>query len=557
MTALNTGSEVVGAGNLSVQETERPTPRWFWPIVVALVVLHGIASWYLRSPGVVTGGDDAVYIQLSREVQQLSYRDQFLNGAPGHVKFPPGYPTFLAGISAVAGENVDAFLLGGIVAAMCGLLLLADSVRRRVSPTAGLLVMLATFLNPKLIQYSGMVMSEALFFLCVSGSVWAFSHDRLGRSHIFMGGAAAIAAALTRSAGVTIVIAVVVALLFARRMRAAIMVAAAGLVLNGAWFLWTTHAPEPIAGTQGENYVSDTFILPNATLPSLPVTVSRRFVNNARRYATRTVPSLLPLPHVSGTVADNVFFVGVIGVCFLAGAWHLRRTWTILPIVVGAYIMLLLAWPWVVNRFMSPMIPFIMVLIIAGALRISQRLESRWRLLAPTIIAATILLTGASSLRAAVNDISACDREEPLVSSRCITPEQRDFLLLANWVADSVSEEAVFLVHKEGAFGYFSGFRAIPLLTVMRADSTRMGDLLHDVGVTHIALTTLSHGSIRMAEQLMPACRSLELVKELSPTLLVFRVMPGPGSDESLRSASCEALERYRQILLAGRASSG
>ena len=556
MIAVNTDDEVVGTEYVPVQETERPTPRWFWPIVVTLVVLNGIAGWYLRSPGIVTGGDDAVYIQLSRELQQLSYRDQFLNGAPGHVKFPPGYPLFLAGISAVAGENVDAFLLGGIVATMCGLLLLGDSVRRRVSPTAGLLVMLATFLNPKMIQYSGMVMSEALFFLCVSGTVWAFSHDHLRRNHIFMGGAAAIAAALTRSAGVTIVIAVVVALLFTRRKRAAIMVATAGLVLNGAWFLWNTQAPEPIAGTQGENYVSDTFILPNATLPSFPVTLSRRIVNNTRRYATRTVPSILPLPHVPGTLADNVFFVGVIGVCFIAGAWHLRRTWPIVPIVVGAYLMLLLAWPWVVNRFMSPMIPFIILLVIAGALGISQRLKSRWRLLAPTIIAATILLTGASSLRAAVDAISACDREEPLISSRCIAPEQRDFLLLANWVADSVSEEAVFLVHKEGTFGYFTGLRAIPLLTVMRADSTRMRELLHDLGVTHVALTTLSHGSIRMAEQLLPACRSLELVRELSPTLLVFRVMPGPGTDESQRSPSCEALERYRQILLAGRAAS-
>jgi hypothetical protein len=557
MTALNTGDEVVGTENVPVQETERPTPRWFWPIVVALVVLNGIASWYVRSPGIVTGGDDAVYIQLSREVQQLSYRDQFLNGAPGHVKFPPGYPAYLAGISAVAGENVDAFLLGGIAATMCGLLLLADSVRRRVSPIAGLLVIIATFLNPRMIQYSGMVMSEALFFLCVSGTVWAFSHDRLRRSHILMGGAAAIASALTRSAGVTIVIAVVVVLLFARRMRAAIMVAAAGLVLNGAWFMWTTRAPEQIAGTQGENYVADTFIRPHTTMPSLPVTVSRRIISNARRYATRTVPSLLPLPHVAGTLVDNLFFVGVMGVCFIAGAWHLRRSWTIVPVVVATYVMLLLVWTWVVSRFMSPMIPFVLVLVITGALALVRRFRSPWRILIPASLAATVMLTGAASLQGSVRDVSTCDREEPLVSSGCIRPEQRDFLVLAEWVADSVSEHAVFLVHKEGTFGYLTGRRTIPLLTIMRADSTRVLDLLHDMGVTHVALTTLDHGSIRIAEQLLPACRSLELVQELSPTLLVFRVQPGPASDETTWPASCEALERYRQIMIASGGSSG
>jgi hypothetical protein len=203
------------------------------------------------------------------------------------------------------------------------------------------------------------------------------------------------------------------------------------------------------------------------------------------------------------------------------------------------------------------MIPFILVLVITGALGLARRFRSPWHTVVPASIAATVMLTGAASLRGAVRNVSACDRDEPLVSSGCIRPEQRDFLLLAEWVADSVSERAVFLVHKEGTFGYLTGRRAIPLMTVMRADATRMLDLLHDMGVTHVALTTLDHASIRIADQLLPACRSLELVHELSPTLLVFRVQPGPASDETAWPASCEAVERYRQIMIASGGSSG
>lgn len=556
VTALNTSSGEIDSRSTALPANLRETPRWFWPTIVTLVIVHAIAAWYLRIPGIVTGGDDAVYIQLAREIQHFSYRDQFLNGAPGHVKFPPGYPAFLAGISAIAGESVDAFLLGGIAATIGGLLLLADAARRRLSPTAALLIIIATFINPRLIQYSGSVMSEALFFLCVAAAVWALSQDRARRSHVLIAGAAAIAAALTRSAGVAVVLAVVVTLLLARRTRSAIMVAMAAFVLNGAWFLWTTHAPEPIDGSQGENYISDTFIPNNSASPSLPRLIPRRIFNNTRKYATRTVPSLLPLPHIEGTLLDNLFLVGVTGMCFMVGAWRLRRSWTIVPAVVATYVSVLLVWPWVVIRFMSPMIPFIVVLVIAGALAIVRPFRSPYRILLPAGIAATVSLTAVASLGGAVRDVAACDRTQPLVSSNCIRPEQRDFLRLSQWVNESVSEHAVFLVHKEGTFGYLTGRRTIPLMRVLRSDATRMSDLLGELGVTHIALTTLSHASISLAEQLLPSCRSLELERELSPTMLVFRVRSDRASDDIASPASCDAIERYRRIMIERGASS-
>ncbi len=535
----------------------RATPAWFWPAIIALVLVHALASWHLRIPAIVTGGDDAVYVQLAREVQQFSYRDQFLIGAPGHVKFPPGYPAFLAAISAVGGESVDAFLLGGIAATVCGLLLLADAARRRLSPAAALLVITATFINPRLIQYSGMVMSEALFFLCVAAAVWALSHDGLTRRSILIAGAAAIAAALTRSAGITIVIAVVITLLLARHYRWAIIVAAAAVVINGAWFVWTTRAPEQVAGAQGENYVSDTFARQNTASPSLVRNIALRVFFNSRRYTTRTVPSLLPLPHVPGTLVDNLFFVGVLGVLFALGAWRLLRSWTVVPVVVMSYVSLLLVWPWVVVRFMSPAIPFIVVLMIAGAYVLVSRVRSKWRMLIPSAVAVTIMLTAAGSLRAAVGSMSACDRGQPIVSSECVLPEERDYLRLAQWIADSVDRSAVFLVAKEGTFGYITGRQTMPLLTAMRADSSQILRLLRDLGVTHVALTTHPHAATRLAGLLLPSCRSLELVRELSPTMLIFRIGSGPLSDDTEWPGSCETLERYRRIMIADDASGG
>lgn len=548
MTALNTSTDATDTGS-SLQANLRETPRWFWPTVAVLLAVHAVAAWYLRIPGIVTGGDDAVYIQLAREIQQFSYRDQFLNGAPGHVKFPPGYPAFLAGIIAVAGESIDAFLLGGIAATIGGLLLLADAARRRLSPAAALLTIIAIFINPRLIQYSGMIMSEALFFLCVSAAVWALSQDAPRRSHLLLAGAAAIAAALTRSAGVTVVFAVIVTLILARRTRPAIMVAVAALVINGSWFVWTTRAPEQIVGTQGENYIADTFIPNNSASPPLPRLIPRRIFNNSRKYATRTVPSLLPLPTIEGTPLDNLFLVGVTGICFTIGAWRLRRSWTIVPVVVASYVSLLLVWPWVVIRFMSPVIPFIVVLVIAGAFELARRVRTRWRVLIPASIAFTIMFTAASSLRSEVRALGACDRDEPIVSSGCIQPAEKDYLRLAQWVADSISGQAVFLVPKEGTFAYLTGQRTIPLITALRADTTRMLLLLRELGVTHIALTTLDHGGIALANVLMPSCRSLLLERELSPTLLVFRIGADPAADDAVRPGSCEALERYRQIM--------
>ena len=547
-TAVNAPTETGAAAPPASPAATRPTPSWFWPAIVALVLVHTLVSWHLRLPAIVTGGDDAVYIQLAREVQQFSYRDQFLIGAPGHVKFPPGYPAFLAAISAVAGESLDAFLVGGIAATVCGLLLLADAARRRLSPAAGLLIIVATFINPRLIEYSGMVMSESLFFLCVAAVVWALSHRGLTRRNIILAGAAAIAAALTRSAGITIVIAVVITLLITRHYRSAMIVAIAAVVINGAWFVWTTQAPEQIAGSQGENYVSDTFALPNTASPSLARNIALRIYFNSRRYATRTVPSLLPVPHVPGTLVDNVFSVVVLGVLFAVGAWRLRRSWPVVPVVVMSYVTLLLIWPWVVIRFMSPMVPFIVVLIIAGAFELVRRMRSKWRMLIPASIAVTIMLTAAGSLRASVASMSTCDRGQPIVSSECVRPAERDYLRLAQWVADSVDRQAVFLVAKEGTFGYITGLRTIPLLTAIRTDSTQILRLLRDLKVTHVALTTHPHAAGRLSNLLLPSCQSLALEKELSPTLLVLRVRTGQTPDGN--SSACDVLARYRDIMV-------
>jgi hypothetical protein len=145
--------------------------------------------------------------------------------------------------------------------------------------------------------------------------------------------------------------------------------------------------------------------------------------------------------------------------------------------------------------------------------------------------------------------MSACDRGQPIVSSECVRPEERDFLRLAQWVADSVDQRAVFLVAKEGTFGYITGRHTMPLLTAIRSDSSRILQLLRDLDVTHVALTTHPHAATRLADLLLPSCHSLVLEKELSPTLLVLRVGTEQPPDGS-RPSSCEVLARYRDLMV-------
>ena len=78
---------------------------WWW-VAGALLLLHAVLAWLLRTPTILTGQDDAAYYLLAQGLRDLRYVDLWIAQEPVHIQYPPGYPALLTFL-AVAGEPTD------------------------------------------------------------------------------------------------------------------------------------------------------------------------------------------------------------------------------------------------------------------------------------------------------------------------------------------------------------------------------------------------------------------------------------------------------------------
>jgi 4-amino-4-deoxy-L-arabinose transferase-like glycosyltransferase len=513
-----------------------------------LLALHVAAAWYMRAPSITTGNDDAVYVQLGRSVQDLRYVETYYVGEPGHVKYPPGYPVLLAALSTVFGEHLDVFLGAGILLSALALLLTADLARRVFSLELGVLLLVAAVFNPRLLAYPGMVMSESLFLFLVSLSLWAqvrawqkakAKEDGAG-IWLAVAGAAAIASAMTRSVGVTVVAAFCLTCLMQRRWRAMLVTGVAAAVTVGSWFLWTKLAPAPAAG--GEEYVTDVFLRLNNGRDSFVSMLFARASGNAIEYISKLLPAQLPLPYTSRTILDNLANVTLIVTLTAIGVLALFRKMIYAVAILAGYLALIFVWPWPVSRFISVLLPLVMLTLLVGAYQIGERLTPRWKFAWPTLVALLICATSLFALPKDLESAGSCDRESPHTSPGCFHTHEREYLAMTRWVRDSTPGDAVFVVVKEGTFGYYAQRKTVPWIRVVTADSTAVLDFVRRLGATHLALTEVTGRDARLAQLFTIHCDELSLERTLAPTTMVLRIhRPGEQGTQD----GCQGLASY------------
>ena len=498
----------------------------------------------MRAPSITTGNDDAVYVQLGRAVQDLRYTETYYVGEPGHVKYPPAYPVLLAALSTVFGEHLDVFFAAGILLSALALLLTADLARRAFSAELGVLVLLAAAFNPRLLAYPGMVMSESLFLFLVSLSVWAQVRARevRGGQWLAVAGAAAIASAMTRSVGVTVVAAFCLTCLLQKRYRAMLMTGVMSALTVGSWFLWTKIAPTQAVGGGGEEYLTDTFLRLDAGRESFVGVMFSRVSVNAVEYVSKLLPAQLPLPYFPGTVLDNLAAVTLIVALTAVGVAIMYRKLTYAVAVLAGYLALIFVWPWPVSRFISVLLPLVILTMLAGALEIGKRLTPKWKLAWPAAVAVLIAATSLSALPADVASAASCDRSSPHTSPGCFHAHEREYLAMTQWVRDSVPDDAVFVAVKEGTFGYYAERKTVPWIRVITTDSMAVLDFVRSLGATHLALTEVTGRDARLAQLFTIHCEALELDHRLAATTMVLRIRePGePGAGDG-----CDALASY------------
>jgi hypothetical protein len=462
-------------------------------------------------------------------------------GAPIHSHSPPFYPFILAVAGFFSGHRLDAYLILNLVCVVTAFLLFFDAVRRLWSPGLALLMLVMLVANPGLVRLGGELMSEAPYLALSALALWIPTRRPEDRKWMVAFGTAAILAALTRSVGITLLFAVFLLWIWERQWRALWIFSVAAGVSVGSWLVWTALAPHKVHG--GRTYVAD--VVRGSADHGLLFTLWERVTTRLPAYLTRIIPWELPLPVVPGTVVDNILWVLVlvgVGALGLASVW---RRWKILALYLVAYGGLLGLWAWVVGRFLTPIIPLMIVVLLAGTDVIRRRYNARLGVAVGLALAGVVFLTGISADWVRLREFSGCDRSAPLQSPGCFNPDQRSLFAATRFVAENTPETTVVLTAKDATFAYYSDRKTIRPRAVLGNDPTVFAPLVDESGADYAFLghnAPIDPGPY--SEALWRSCRAFEIVESFPPRSYLFRRRGVMAADET--SPACRALSRYR-----------
>ena len=511
-------------------------------LLAALLAAHGLLAWQLRARGIFTFGDDASYLLLSRNLQAFTYRESQFVGNPVAARFPPGYPAFLALVTAPAGEHLGLISFAGILVSVLGLLFLFDVVRRGWSTELALLVTAAAAVNPELLSNASNVRSETLYTTLTLASLWAAQRgvgqrngrERGVRSAVAAGGLA-IAAALTRSVGVTLIGALGMHWLVRRRYRWVMVFGAAATVTVGAWLAWTVVAP---ARQVRRSYVDDAVNI-RVGNGSLRSTLAERLKQNVTTYGGQTIVTELALPVTSRTRLDNVGWMVAMVALLTVGLISAWGRWNAVVWYLAAYGALLAVWAWAIERFLGPVLPLLIAMIVIGASVASSVLARQHRWLAPVLV---VLVLAGFALREDAQRVTRafeCDRARV----DCGLPRELDFLDAVAYLASHSPPGARVIAPKAPTLYYHSKRQALYWDEVVSLPLDSLDGVLRQDSVSYIITTPVFSDGATVVRLSLRDCARLDLVRAFSPQTLLLAVKP-EGAPPSPESAACRALAR-------------
>jgi hypothetical protein len=511
--------------------------------VLFFLALHAALAWQSRAIGVLTGQDDVEYLVLAESLRQGTYRETFRVGTPFHYQYPPAYPAMLAVWGMLLGTHFDTLVALSIALSTCALGVLFLVLRRIFDARFGALCIGVLAVNPELVQAAGAIMSEPAY-LCVSLLALylvARAGDRTGG--LVMGAAVAILSALTRTAGVTLVAALALHWLLERRWKLVGIPALLGALLLGGWLLWSALDRQL---RPGASYVGELLSLWSGTdtAPPFLERLPRHFAN----YVVHLIPTSLAIPAVPGTPIDNVFALLLLGVSGIAGYGVLWKRWRPAGLYLATFAALLAVWLWAIGRFLVPVIPLLLVVLLAGAAQIGGRLRERFRVPAMVALAALLALGGATRSWALMRERMQCERGGIWPATACLTADQQSYFEALRWIERNLPRDAVLVTAKSGALWHYTGRRVVSLSESLAQSEDTFVPWLQVQGARWILLSSLA---IEDAQGLAPLvranCNLLQLDAAFAPLTFLFQTASRLTPEQA--TTSCAAVETYLEAV--------
>jgi hypothetical protein len=233
----------------------------------------------------------------------------------------------------------------------------------------------------------------------------------------------------------------------------------------------------------------------------------------------------------------------VFGAVGLPQLWH---RWRVAALFLGCYGALLLVWPWAIPRLLIPVLPLIVLTLLAGAAALGSRLGRRGWIL-PLALGGLIGFTAISRNVARLDAASACDRSRATSSPACFSDDQRGFFSAATHVRAATASDAVFaLGSKWSTFGYYARREVLPFRAIPGMSGEQIVDSLASAGVSHVVLAHVSSNDVAFARLLRGACDRLELVSAFNRQTYLFQLRDGTARETT--GSGCAALTEYESV---------
>lgn len=445
-------------------------------------------------PYLFTGGDNAHYYALARALATgRGYVDLVAPGAPPHVQYPPGFPALLVPFYLLSGGHVVALKAVSWLA-LAGLLWGVWNLARNDRALPGWVAPAAVWtvgLYPVAQLYAHRLLSDLTYAAVVTLALATLNRTAVAREDgdgidaaWWIGCALAVAAFYVRAAGITLLAAVVVWALLRRRWRHAASAAAVFAVGTGPWWAWTRLARPPANGG-GTGYVEQftDSELGRSGGAELFGVLGERLRDVAIEYGTYQFPGLFwpgdPPPDLARVAA-----VLLGGTLLILGVARLLRDRG--PAPWDAHVVfalgLLPLWPWIGDRYMLALAPFLWLYLLAGLDTASRYVTrgSRPAIAAAGMATAILLATQIAALPGQWERTRAWLSGDRLEGYPAFWSE---YFEAADWIGDHTPEDAVILARKPSLVWYWSERPAVVWPWSPPEERWRF---IRETGITHV-----------------------------------------------------------------------
>jgi len=400
--------------------------------------------------------------------------------------YPPGFPALLALVFLVAPEfpgNVAALKAVSVVALLLGALLLRHYfLRIRGEPpwvASGLALLVVANTTMHFLLTSA-VLSEGLFLCVQVAAIVAVEHlvrgcaasRRRSASRLLLAAALVAATVLVRSIGVMLAPAAVLYVLLRGGLRQALLFA---IAIVAVLLPWQLHAVSHAPSAQERMVVNDSIAWSYAeqfkmkraghvefgreTIAELPARVAR----NLRRLASDTIGALYAHPALERTALAPIVSAAAAALTLLGLMAAARRRLTVVELYVPATIGLLLLFGFEADRYLLPLLPFLVWYAMTGcALAVRTLLRGAGRTAERAARQARHTAAGLLLLLVVVNALGLV---RDVADTLGVAPGRRtawrsafaENLNLLEWVRTRIPRDVVLATHNPGMVFLYTG----------------------------------------------------------------------------------------------------